>query len=246
MYRTGDLIRRLPSRELQFLGRIDHQVKVRGFRIELGEIESVLREHPSVRQAVALVREDAPGDRRLVGYVEAPEGAPEASELRARLAGRLPEHMIPTAFVVLPSFPLLPNGKIDRRSLARIAPEVRGRGSEPPRTEAERKVAAVWRELLGVEQIGVDDKFFELGGHSLLLMRASARLKAAFGIELSLVDLFRFPDVRSLARRLEAGTAGRDGEPEADGERIERMRRGKDRLRERAARRRGTDKGETH
>ncbi len=203
LYRSGDRARWRADGDLEYLGRIDQQVKVRGFRIEPGEIEAALVDHPSVREAVVLVREDRPGDRRLVAYVVAVDGEePRAGELRSRLAARLPEHMVPAAFVVLDAIPLTSNGKTDRRALP--VPEAPAGGAETvaPRSETERTVAGVWREVLELREVGAHDNFFELGGHSLLLARVHGRLREVLGREVPIVDLFRFPTVSSLARHL--------------------------------------------
>jgi len=205
LYRTGDLARSLPDGELAFLGRSDHQVKLRGFRIELGEIESVLAAHPRVRSAAALVREDRPGDRRLVAYAAPADGeAPEPRELRSYLAARLPESMVPAAYVILPELPLNPNGKVDRRALPPP-----GEGSVPvgkgvpPRSPLEELVAGIWAEVLAVDAVGVHDGFFELGGHSLLATRVVSRLADLTGVELPLRRLFEAPTVAGLAAALE-------------------------------------------
>jgi amino acid adenylation domain-containing protein len=213
LYRTGDLGRWRPESGLEFLGRTDDQVKIRGFRIEPGEIEATLHTLPGVGHAVVLVREEA-GDRRLVAYVDKAEGAVlEAASLRQALARTLPAHMIPAAFVFLERLPLLPTGKVDRKALARIAPEAPRPShqdtSAAPRTATEQRVAALWQELLGLERVGVEESFFDLGGHSLLLMRLHARLRDDFGADLPLTELFRLPDVRSLARRLDGGVEER-------------------------------------
>ena len=197
VYRTGDLVRRLPSGDLDILGRIDSQVKVRGFRIELGEIEAALAAHPAVSEAAVLVRED-----RLVGYLVG-EGA-DLGELRAWLRGRLPEHMVPTAFAFVDAFPVTPSGKLDRRALSRIAPEADLRESAAPRAPAEEILAGLFAEVLGRETVGVHDDFFELGGHSLLATQVVSRVREAFGVELPLADLFAAPTVAGLAERLGA------------------------------------------
>jgi amino acid adenylation domain-containing protein len=242
MYRTGDLAKRLPDGAVEYLGRTDFQVKLRGFRIELGEIESALAAHPGVREAVAMVREDRAGDPRLVAYlVPAGGSAPESAELRAWLGERLPEHMVPAAFVTLPALPLLPNGKTDRKALP--APGTPERAAShrmvPPRTPVEETLAGFWREALGAEQVGIDDNFFEIGGHSLLLARVHARVMAAFRREVSMLDLFRHTTIRALAAFLEPGSgdpaaapepaAGRRGVEKAEARRAslaERPRRG--------------------
>jgi amino acid adenylation domain-containing protein len=190
MYRTGDLGRTCPDGAAECLGRVDHQVKVRGFRVELGEVEDALRRHPAVADAVAAVREDLPGDRVLVGYVAAGEGAaPSPAELKAFLADRLPDYMVPTFVVVLDALPRLPNDKVDRGALP--APVVdAARAYTAPRTPAEAAVCAIWAEVLGVERVGVEDDFLELGGHSLRATQVAARLRQALGAELSPFELF--------------------------------------------------------
>ena len=201
LYRSGDLARRLADGEIEYLGRIDHQVKVRGFRIELGEIESILREVAGVQETAVTLREDVAGAPRLVAYVvPAGEARPSAGELRAFLRERLPEAMVPSAFVSLAALPLSPSGKLDRRALPAPGsdrPEL-GTSYLAPRTEAEKTVAAIWREALRVEQVGLHDNFFDLGGHSLLMVRVQSQLCEAFGRDVSLVDLFRHPTVSSL------------------------------------------------
>jgi acyl carrier protein len=203
MYRTGDLVRRLADGRLEFLGRVDHQVKVRGVRIELGEVESVLQQHPGVKQAVALVREDAGGDRRLVGYVVSRGNGLEERDLRSYLQGSLPDYMMPSALVVLDSLPLNPSGKVDRGALPAPVPGS-GEAYVAPRTEMEEGVAAIWSEVLGVEKVGVEDNFFSLGGHSLLATRIVSRIRQTFGIDLPLRELFESPTVASVAESIEA------------------------------------------
>ena len=202
LYRSGDLARRLPNGDLEYLGRIDHQVKIRGFRIELGEIESVIGLHPLVRETIVLAREDSPGDKRLVAYVVA-EADRQAivEELKELLGAKLPEYMVPAHFVVLGALPLTPNGKVDRRALP--VPEiVRGDLTKPyaaPRTPAEVTMAGIWSAVLGVEQVGIDDNFFELGGDSILSIQAIAKSRAA-GLEITPRDLFKSPTIAALAR----------------------------------------------
>ncbi len=171
MYKTGDLVRWLPSGELECLGRNDNQVKLRGFRIELGEIEDALNQHPAVKQAAVIKREDRPGDARLVGYLTFhADSAASASDLRAHLKQRLPEYMVPQTFVTLPRMPLTPSGKIDRKSLpAPTAHDAERRDDfVAPRTPVEELVASLWREALSLPRVSIDDDFFALGGHSLL------------------------------------------------------------------------------
>ena len=216
LYRTGDRSRYLADGTLEFLGRLDTQVKVRGYRIELGEIESVLAGHPGTREPVALVREDIPGDQRIVAYyIPGREGAPPSSELRAWSAERLPDYMVPAAFVPLEEWPLSASGKLDRKALPPpFAPKLEPLAMAPPRTEMERIIAAIWREVIGVESVAVDDNFFDLGGHSLLLARVQARLSGILGRELPMVDLFRYPTVGSLAEAVSMEERGLPEPPE--------------------------------
>ena len=221
LYRTGDSVRWLADGRVEFIGRLDHQVKVRGYRIELGEVESALRTLAQVVDAVAVVREDEPGDKRLVAYVVS-EGGADAGALRAHLKERLPEYMIPSAFVALDSLPLTPNGKVDKKALP--APGLANAGGEggyvAPRTQVEAALAELWRELLKVERVGVEDNFFELGGHSLLATQLIFRVRKAFKTEVSLFALFESPTVAALAVHVEAGLAGSRGtfEPAAEAE----------------------------
>ncbi|HEX7241971.1 MAG TPA: phosphopantetheine-binding protein [Longimicrobiaceae bacterium] len=202
-YRTGDLARIDRDGALEYLGRIDHQVKVRGFRIELGEIEAALVRLPGVRQAVVVAREDAPGEKRLVAYLLAAEGAlPTVGELRAALGETLPEYMVPAAFVELDAFPLTPNGKTDRRALP--APERAARlrtGTEyvAPRTALEEVLAAAWAEVLGVERVGVRESVIDLGAHSVMATQVLARLEL-LKVRLPLRAVFDAPTVEELAR----------------------------------------------
>ncbi|HEX7239719.1 MAG TPA: amino acid adenylation domain-containing protein, partial [Longimicrobiaceae bacterium] len=217
-YRTGDRARRGADGTLEFLGRMDQQVKVRGFRIEPGEVEAVLAAHPSVREAVVTAREDAPGERRLVGYVTGCGTGISTDDLRAHARERLPEHMVPSAFVVLEALPLTPGGKIDRRALP--APE---RGADPtayvaPRTPVEEVLAEIVAEVLGLERVGVEDGFFDVGGHSLLATRVLARIRRAFGVDLPMRALFESPTVAGLAAWLAAEPAEVPVAGEVDGE----------------------------
>ncbi|MET0645320.1 MAG: amino acid adenylation domain-containing protein, partial [Pyrinomonadaceae bacterium] len=205
MYRTGDLARYLPDGNIEFLGRVDEQVKVRGFRIELGEVEAVLSGHEGVREAAVVARPDGHGSNRLVAYVVESEGrAATTVELRRHLKDTLPEYMIPSAFVTLEALPLTPNGKIDRRRL----PETDGARPEleevyvAPRSEIERVMAGVWQEALKVEKIGVHDNFFNLGGHSLLLVQVHSRLREVLQAEVSIIEMFKYPTVSALAEHL--------------------------------------------
>ena len=203
LFRTGDLCRWRADGNLEFLGRLDGQVKLRGFRIELGEIESVLDEHPDVAQSVVTLREDRPGDKRLAAYcVPSTAIACEAEKLRRFLGKRLPDYMVPSAYVFLQALPLTPNGKVDRRALPSIsAAERRSAGFIEPRDNIERKLTKIWEELLGVKPIGVKDNFFDLGGHSLLAARLIARIERNLG-HVSLSQLFQSPTIEGLAREL--------------------------------------------
>ncbi|HEX9940247.1 MAG TPA: phosphopantetheine-binding protein, partial [Longimicrobium sp.] len=204
LYRTGDRARWLASGEVEYLGRTDEQVKVRGFRIEPGEIEAVLSDHAAVREAVVVVREDAPGDRRLVAYVVAGEpAAVTPAELRAHLKRRLPEYMVPSAVVVLEALPLTPSGKVARRALP--APDLASpeEAYVAPRTPTEEVLAGIWAEVLRLERVGVHDSFFELGGHSLLATRVVSRVRVEFSVELPLRALFETPTVAGLAPQVE-------------------------------------------
>ncbi|HET7865103.1 MAG TPA: amino acid adenylation domain-containing protein, partial [Burkholderiaceae bacterium] len=205
MYRSGDLGRWKPDGTVEFLGRNDQQVKIRGFRIELGEIEAALMACPGVREAVVLAREDEPGNKRLVAYLTGSQLQPEA--LRAALARSLPEYMVPAAYVLLEALPLTPNGKLDRKALP--APDGNAFGArsfEPPHGEIEATLAAVWSELLGIEQVGRHDNFFELGGHSLLAVQVIERMHA-LGWQLPVRELFVSPTLAALAHAIGAHSA---------------------------------------
>jgi acyl carrier protein len=199
MYRTADLVYYLPDGDIEFLGRLDHQVKLRGLRIELGEIESVLGQHPGLREAVVLVREDRPGNKRLVAYVvPADDREAGAETLREHLRERLPEYMIPSAFVPLSALPLTPNGKVDRRALP--APDWGGESTfVAPGNPLEEQLVELWCEVLKVERVGIRDDFFELGGHSLLATQLISRLREGLGIEIPLHHLFQSPTIEGLA-----------------------------------------------
>ncbi|WNG56874.1 amino acid adenylation domain-containing protein [Archangium gephyra] len=226
LYRTGDKVRWLPDGQLEFLGRLDSQVKLRGFRIELGEVESALRAHSSVRQAIVVVRQDS-GDKRLVAYVvpTSPrppgEGRGEGSalpelntaDLSTFLKGTLPEYMVPSAFVPLDALPLTPNGKVDTKALP--APEASSLQSAAayvaPRNELEQRLANIWAQVLHVERVGIHDHFFELGGHSLLATQVVSRIRSTFQVELPLRALFEAPTVAALAAHL--GSVLQSGTP---------------------------------
>jgi hypothetical protein len=218
----------LPDGNLEFIGRTDEQVKVRGFRIELGEIEATLAQHPAVQEAVVLAREDVPGQKRLVAYVvpkiedrrlkieDSDSDNPEilssilhplSSDLRAFLKTKLPEHMLPAAFVLLERLPLTPNGKVDRRALpaGEIVPQAATYVA--PRTATEEVLAGIWGQVLGLERVGVEDDFYALGGHSLLVTRLLTRVRSVFRADVALGDLLEHPTVAGHARLLAASEA---------------------------------------
>jgi natural product biosynthesis luciferase-like monooxygenase protein len=241
LYRTGDLVRYRSDGALEYLGRTDQQVKIRGHRVELGEIESLLRGHPGVRETVVVAREDAPGDHRLVAYLVPEEGALPTSEgLRRHLRDQLPEHMVPSAFVLIGALPLTPNGKVDRRALP--APQsARSESAGPfvsPQSELERAIAAIWQDVLGVSRVSTQDNFFDLGGHSLLAVQVHSRLRQVMDREVSLTDLFRFPSIRVLAAHLSQASAPADGVQQG-AERAEARKEAMARRRQLQDRRRG-------
>jgi acyl-coenzyme A synthetase/AMP-(fatty) acid ligase/acyl carrier protein len=202
LYRTGDLARYLADGNIEFIGRADNQVKIRGFRIELGEIEAVLAQHPAIQQAVVLARTDTPADLRLVAYTVNANGySPSARDLLSFLRRKLPDYMVPSAFVLLESFPLTANGKIDRKALPppdRNSADM-ARHYVAPRNTTERIVAGIWAEILGRKRIGIHDNFFDLGGHSLKATQVISRLRKAFRSEIPLRHLFEFPTIAELA-----------------------------------------------
>ncbi|MBZ4423366.1 non-ribosomal peptide synthetase, partial [Myxococcus sp. RHSTA-1-4] len=201
LYRTGDLVRRRHDGSLDFVGRRDNQVKLRGFRIELGEVESALLQHPSVRQALVLVREDIPGDRRLVAYAASDSSA---ASLREHLVSLLPSHMVPSAFVLLDALPLSANGKLDRKALPAPVMQERNEGSfTGPRSDLEAKLTAIWASVLGVGELDVTASFFELGGHSLLATQVVSRVQDALGLPVPVRTLFEAPTVESFALAVE-------------------------------------------
>ena len=229
LYRTGDLVRRHPDGALEFLGRIDHQVKIRGHRIELGEIESALARQAGIRQAVVVAREDGGGDKRLAAYVTARTGSVlDPAQIRAALAQELPEPMVPATVSVLPAFPLTPNGKVDRRALPEPQSAVVIRLAAAPQSRLEQTIASIWQEVLGLPQVGMSDNFFDLGGHSLLVVQVQRRLREACGHEVSITDMFRLPTIRALAAHLGGNAAPSssvgDGLSRANARRLMRSR----------------------
>ncbi|MGA7732188.1 MAG: amino acid adenylation domain-containing protein [Chloroflexia bacterium] len=216
LYKTGDLAAYMPDGNIQFLGRLDHQVKLRGFRIELGEVEAVLRQHPAVQDTVLSVREDGAGDKRLVAYVVLSHAQSlTPTELRGYLREHLPEYMVPSAFVLLEKMPLTPNGKVDRQALP--APESSGgeggREYVGPRGPVEEALVGIWASVLGVERIGVHDNFFELGGHSLLATQVISRVREVLHAELPLRRFFETPTVAGLGESVEAALKGGNAAP---------------------------------
>jgi amino acid adenylation domain-containing protein len=206
LYATGDLARFLANGEVEFLGRADQQVKIRGYRIETGEIEATLAEHSSIRDCVVVAQDDQQGSRHLVAYiVPVSQPAPSVGELREMLRERLPEYMIPSAWVVLDQIPLTQNGKVDRRALATAEP-LRADLTDaytPPRTPVEEMLVGIWQQLLNVSRVGINDNFFELGGHSLLATQLISRLRELFSVEVGLRSLFEHPTVSGLAEVVE-------------------------------------------
>ena len=202
LYQTGDLVCYRPDGNIEFIGRVDYQVKIRGFRIELEEVESVLAQLPDVLQVAVIAREDRPGDKRLVAYVVPDkERGISSHELRRFLKEKLPEYMVPSAFIMLDAMPLTPNGKVNRSALpapdiSRIEPEL---GFAAPRTSTEKKLAGIWAEVLGLKQVGIYDNFFNLGGHSLLAGQVVARISQVFQVGLPLNALFERPTIAALS-----------------------------------------------
>lgn len=205
LYKTGDLVRYLPTGNLDFLGRIDHQVKVRGFRIELGEIEAILGQHGSVQEAIVLLHGQHTGDKRLIAYLMAAENVtPDAYLLRRYLSEKLPDYMVPSHFLILQAFPRTPNGKVDRQALAAIEP-ISAESENTlvlPQTDVEQQLAEIWKAQLKLEKVGIHDNFFDLGGYSLLMVQIHQKVQAHFGQKISIVELFRQPTIHLLASYL--------------------------------------------
>ena len=211
MYRTGDRARWRPDGMLDFLGRLDHQVKIRGYRVELGEIEALLSAHPAVARSAVVIREDRPGDVRLIAYYAVGEGeAAGEAALREHLLARLPSYMLPSHFVPVDRIPLTPNGKVDARALPAPAADRAPRAAEAPQSPVERELSAVFAEVLGLAAVPIDESFFNLGGHSLLLIGVQTRIADRLGADVEMVEFFRHPTIRDLAplvERLQRGEA---------------------------------------
>ena len=227
LYRTGDLARYRPDGNIELIGRLDYQVKVRGFRVELGEIETVLSRHECVAEAVVLAREDAPGDKRLVAYIVPRRGGVvDVQSLRTFMREQLPHYMVPSTFVVLDAFPLTPNGKVNRRALP--APEGDAFAAATgvrvePRTEVERVLADIWREVLKIDRLGIHDSFFDLGGHSLLATQVISRLRNALQLEVPLRKLFEAPTIAAFAVTVEEALL-EEVEALTDNEAVQRLK----------------------
>jgi len=219
VYRTGDLVRWRHDGVMEFLGRLDHQVKLRGHRIELEEIEATLRTHKSVREAVVIVREDQPGDKRLVAYLTEQLPGLSSETLRDHLRMSLPDYMVPAHLVTLDSLPLTPNAKIDRQALPQPEQVMVSDSSiiySPPESHTEEAIANVWREVLRVPKVGIGDNFFDLGGHSLLAIQAMNMMRENLPYQITITDLFRFPTIRALASYLEEGSDSKNLDRSAD------------------------------
>ena len=237
LYKTGDRVRTREDGTLEYLERLDHQIKLRGFRIELGEIEAVLAQHPDVSQAVVVLREDNPQDPQLVAYIVLnfelsilnSELRTQNSKLKTYLSQHLPPYMVPSQFVMLDALPLTPNGKVDRKALPQPDGSLQPEPLALPRTEVETAIAALWQSVLNLEQVGLHDNFFDLGGHSLLMVRVHGQIQKQFAIEIPLVELFRYPTVSLLAAHLRhrdngAATPERTAELAAGKQRLQQRR----------------------
>ncbi|TBR57005.1 non-ribosomal peptide synthetase [Westiellopsis prolifica IICB1] len=234
IYKTGDLGRWLSNGNIEFLGRIDHQVKIRGFRVELGEIETFLSQHQNVRENIVIVHQEQPGNLQLVAYVVAKtEPVPSISELRNFLKEKLPDHMLPSSFVMLESLPLAPSGKVDRKALPKpdnLRP-ILETAYVLPRNEIEHTIADIWQKILKVEKVGIQDNFFDLGGHSLNVLQVYSKLRQMFKPDLAITDLFKYPTISSIARFLKQ-EENDDFENQSD-ELNEKLEAGKARLKQR-------------
>jgi acyl carrier protein len=235
LYKTGDVVRYLPDGNVEFFGRVDFQVKIRGYRVEPGEVESVLEQHNKVREAFVMVREDAPGDKRLVAYlVPEKQATLDVSELRTFAKDHVPDYMVPSFFINLDVLPLTQNGKVDREALPApdgARPEV-GVSYVPPQSELERSLAGVWQEVLHLDKVGTQDNFFDLGGHSLMMVEVQNKLREVLQQDVSLVELFQYPSVGSLAKFL-SQQQGSQSAPQLARDRAERRRASMSRLEQR-------------
>jgi acyl carrier protein len=200
LYKTGDLCRYLDDGNIEYLGRIDFQVKIRGNRVELGEIEAVIEQDPSVRQCAVIVREDAPGESRLVAYVVEEPGAFSITAIRKKIAEKLPDYMMPAAFVMLPAIPLSPSGKTDRLALPKPGRERPELATQyiAAHTDVEKKLAQLWCEILNLEKVGIDDNFFDVGGNSIQVVQVHLRLQTMFGYEFPITELFTHTTIRKI------------------------------------------------
>ncbi|MBN2442196.1 MAG: amino acid adenylation domain-containing protein [Spirochaetales bacterium] len=235
LYRTGDMVRWLPDGKVEYIGRIDNQVKVRGYRIELGEIESVLGEYPGILELVVIVREDIHQDKRIVAYLVAKEEPVPAETLTNYCSKKLPGYMIPSVFIWLETMPFTPNGKIDRKSLPAPStnrPEL-NTTFIVPKTEMEKQIAGIWQDALKIDSVGINDNFFNLGGHSLLLAEVHIRIQEILNREFSMIELFQYPTISSFVNYLNNNQDEDNSEQQ-----IERMKTGKNRLRQQLNRRR--------
>ncbi|MEM9804743.1 MAG: amino acid adenylation domain-containing protein [Cyanobacteria bacterium P01_D01_bin.56] len=235
LYKTGDRVRYREDSTLDYLGRFDQQTKLRGYRIELGEIEAAISTHPAINQAVIAIQGDSPADQRLVAYVTlTSSGENLARELRSYLTPLLPTYMIPSAYQVLKAFPLTPNGKVDRKALSPVQQTVTG---NQPKTSLERTLAEIWQSLLKLDFVGIHDNFFEVGGHSLLVVNAQSQIRQTLGVEISLMDLFQYPTLSTLADHINQLQTGQPEESNIR-DRTAALSAGKQRLKKRLSQRR--------
>ena len=235
LYRTGDLARLLTTGNMEYLGRIDHQVKLRGFRIELGEIESLLSQHSAVKETVVIVREDTPDSKQLIAYFTTEPGhrTPTANQIRQFLTPKLPNYMIPSAYVPISNLPLTPNGKLDRRKL----PMPKGdrphldQAYRAPATKTEQIMASVWKEVLNLDSVGIYDSFFDLGGNSFLMVQVHTQLQERLHQEFSVAEMFNYPTIDALTSYLSETRA--ETEEQQQSTQAKRLNRGKTRLQQR-------------
>jgi len=240
LYRTGDRVRYLADGTVEFLGRLDDQVKVRGFRIELGEIEAALAKHPAVRQAVVMCRKDPHGDKCLVAYTVLSE-AVDTHALKSFLKQHLPDYMVPSAMVILDAMPVTPNGKVDRDALPPPVTDQLQATYIAPSNNLEQTIASVWQDVLGLDRVGTDDNFFDLGGHSLLLAQVHDKLNGMLENEVTIIDLFRYPTIRALAVHIQPSASGVP-QKLAQPDRQQQDAAGRQRLKQRLTQRRTTPK----